>query len=49
MLSIEPTGGVMGATVHGIDVRQADETEFAGFCWRSVGTACCASPISNST
>ena len=29
MLSIEPTGAILGATVHGIDVKQADETEFA--------------------
>ena len=29
MLSIEPTGAVLGATVRGIDVKQADETEFA--------------------
>ena len=29
MLTIEPTGAVLGATVHGIDVKQVDETEFA--------------------
>ena len=29
MLSIEPTGAILGATVHGIDVKRADETEFA--------------------
>ncbi|MFZ0020094.1 MAG: TauD/TfdA family dioxygenase, partial [Acetobacteraceae bacterium] len=29
MLSIEPTGAVLGATVRGIDVKRADETEFA--------------------
>ncbi|MEJ0019261.1 MAG: TauD/TfdA family dioxygenase [Acetobacteraceae bacterium] len=29
MLSIEPTGAILGATVRGIDVRQADEREFA--------------------
>jgi taurine dioxygenase len=29
MLSIEPTGAILGATVHGIDVKQASEKEFA--------------------
>ena len=29
MLTIEPTGAILGATVHGIDVRRADEREFA--------------------
>jgi taurine dioxygenase len=29
MLSIEPTGAILGATVHGIDVKQAGATEFA--------------------
>ena len=29
MLSIEPTGAILGATVHGIDVKQAGEKEFA--------------------
>jgi taurine dioxygenase len=29
MLSIEPTGAVLGATVHGIDVKQASEKDFA--------------------
>ena len=29
MLTIEPTGAVLGATVRGIDVKRADETEFA--------------------
>src|SRR6516225_10126408 len=29
MLTIEPTGAILGATVHGIDVRWADEREFA--------------------
>ena len=29
MLTIEPTGAILGATVHGIDVKQASEKEFA--------------------
>ena len=29
MLSIEPTGAILGATVHGINVKQAGEKEFA--------------------
>ncbi|HME21969.1 MAG TPA: TauD/TfdA family dioxygenase [Acetobacteraceae bacterium] len=29
MLTIEPTGAILGATVHGIDVKRADEQEFA--------------------
>ena len=29
MLTIEPTGAVLGATVHGIDVKQADDQQFA--------------------
>ena len=29
MLSIEPTGAVLGATVHGIDATRIDEREFA--------------------
>jgi taurine dioxygenase len=29
MLSIQPTGAILGATVHGIDVREANEREFA--------------------
>jgi hypothetical protein len=27
MLSIEPTGAILGATVHGIDVTRADERD----------------------
>jgi taurine dioxygenase len=29
MLSIEPTGAILGASIHGIDVKQASEQEFA--------------------
>jgi taurine dioxygenase len=29
MLSIEPTGAILGATVRGLDVRQMDDTDFA--------------------
>jgi taurine dioxygenase len=28
MLSIEPTGAILGASVHGVDVRQIDEADF---------------------
>ena len=30
MLSIEPTGAVLGATVRGIDVKRADEISYVG-------------------
>ena len=29
MLSIEPTGAILGATVHGIDAREIDDEQFA--------------------
>ena len=29
MLTVEPTGAVLGATIHGIDVKQADDRQFA--------------------
>jgi taurine dioxygenase len=29
MLSIEPTGAILGATVHGIDVKEVDDEQFA--------------------
>lgn len=29
MLSVEPTGAVLGATIHGVDVKRIDEREFA--------------------
>ena len=29
MLSVEPTGAILGATIHGVDVKRIDEREFA--------------------
>ena len=50
MLTIEPTGAVLGATARGIDLAQPlSERDLGRYCSRSADTACCGFPISTST
>jgi hypothetical protein len=42
MLTIEPTGAVLGATVRGVDLAQSLGESY----WRSAGTGCFASRTS---
>jgi hypothetical protein len=47
MLTIEPTGAILGATVRGIDLaRPLRKRNSAVSCWRWDSTACCAFRIS---
>ena len=47
MLTIEPTGAVLGATVRGVDLAQSlDESDMGESYWRSAGTGYFASRTS---
>ena len=47
MLTIEPTGAVLGATVQGLDLSQPlNESDMGASCWHSVDTECFASRTS---
>ena len=45
MLTVEPTGAVLGATVHGVDVRAMDDAAGMTGAPRYAASSACASRI----